>query len=428
MKTCSLPGPLVFNDSVSLMHGEDGSASVARYEMLIGAALSLSTERDLGALLDRLVRCAAEVVGTRYSALGTYDATGRVERFHHHGVDPVTARNIGHPPSGRGLLGTVMAAPGPVRLGELGDHAASCGLPPHHPPMHTFLGVPVRIGARRFGSLYLTEKLDGGAFDATDERLLETLATLAATAIESALLVAAEHERATTHTALAAAEERASSRASMLSLVIGAQEAERARVARDLHDQIGQALTSVLLALRLVNDSLDDELPDLRVVKERMTDVRSLVADALTDVRQLAFDLRPTVLDDVGLVPAVTRLTGDLQRRHGIAVILSVEGLADDSRFEPDVETVVYRVVQEALTNVVRHAEARTATVCVGHVGPFLRASVADDGVGFHVPELPTQSLGLAGMTERAQLVGGALRIASAPGHGTVVELEIPDG
>ena len=116
----------------------------------------------------------------------------------------------------------------------------------------------------------------------------------------------------------------------------------------------------------------------------------------------MAFELRPTVLDDVGLAPAVRRLADDLTRRYGVAVELTFDGLGEDRRLSPEIETVVYRVAQEALTNVARHAQAATASVEISVTTGSTRVSVRDDGVGFHVGDGPARSLGLAGMAERA--------------------------
>jgi signal transduction histidine kinase len=151
-----------------------------------------------------------------------------------------------------------------------------------------------------------------------------------------------------------------------------------------------------------------------------------LVAQALDEVRRLAFDLRPTVLDDVGLVAAVRRLGADLTERYGVPVDVDLDGLDDDTRLRPELETVVYRVVQEALTNVARHAEASRAAVELAVDGEVARVTVADDGVGFDVDDTTLRSLGLAGMRERASLADGVLGISSTRGEGTTVTLEVP--
>jgi len=389
-----------------------------RFGLLLEGALELAAEHDLDHILERMVRWATEVARARYGALGVYGAAGHIERFVHVGIAPEVAARIGRLPEGRGLLGEVIVADGPIRVVDVAADPRSCGFPPHHPPMRSFLGVPVRVGERRFGNLYLTEKEGGGAFDEEDERLVVTLAAFAAAAIESALLLRTERE-------LATARERSELQREVLARVIDAQEAERARVARDLHDQIGQSLTSVLLGLHLVDGSLSVDAPDVDDARERTQEVRELVALALDEVRQLAFDLRPTVLDDVGLVAALRRLATDLGERSGVPVELTVTGVDDETRLEPEIETVVYRVVQEALTNVARHAKATCAAVAVTVRPQGVLATITDDGVGFAVGPGPLRSLGLAGMHERASLVGGRLEIASA-GTGTTVLLEVP--
>src|SRR3546814_3145408 len=175
--------------------------------------------------------------------------------------------------------------------------------------MRTFLGVPVASSRRAYGNLYLGDKDGGQPFDEEDERLLATLAAFAAAAIENVHLLDAERD-------LAAARERERGRAEMLGQVIEAQEAERARVARDLHDEIGQSLTSVLLGLRLVEDSLARPDLDLADCRQRTAEVRDLVAAALRQVRTLAFDLRPTVLAALALVAALRRLPNAGSTEH----------------------------------------------------------------------------------------------------------------
>ncbi len=399
----------------------------ARIRVLLGVALDLSGEHDLDVVLDRIVRGAAAVADARYAALGLYDEEGRITRFVHHGLDDATVGRLGELPRGRGLLGEVIVADGPIRIEDLGQHPESVGFPPDHPPMRTFLGVPVSRGGRRHGNLYLTEKADGALFDDDDEALVVFLAALATGAIESALLVEAEQVRTDAVAAQAAAEERGRARHEMLGRVIDAQEAERARVSRDLHDDIGQALTSVLLGLRLVESQVtggDDASATIGAVGLRIVDLRELVSDALQRSRRLATDLRPTVLDDIGLVPALERLISDLSVQSGLDIGLIEENPSDD-RLSPTIETVAYRVVQEALTNVVRHAGASTAGVTVTATDRSLRVVVVDDGSGFDPPTAPSH-LGLAGMAERAELAGGEVTVTSRPGHGTAITLQVP--
>lgn len=392
-----------------------------RSAALLRAALALSERRPLPDTLALIVTSARSLARAAYAALAVYDEAGTIETFVHEGVDPGTAAALGRPPRGHGLLGEVIMAEGAIRLTDVAADARFRGFPAHHPAMRTFLGVPVATGRRRYGNLYLGDKEGGVPFDDADERLVGTLAAFAAAAIENVRLVETERD-------LAAARARERVQQEMLSRVIDAQEAERARVARDLHDEIGQSLTSVLLGLRLVEDALAGPRPDVEDCRRRAAEVRDLVAGALQEARTLAFDLRPTVLDDLGLVAALRRLVGVMDARRPPTVDLEVHGLDDGTRLAPEIETVVYRVVQEALTNVARHAAASAASVVVAREGARVRAVVEDDGRGFEPAAVERASLGLGGMTERAALVGGSVDVDSGPGRGTTVRLEVPVG
>lgn len=386
----------------------------------------LSGEHELDTVLRQIVAGAATIAEAKYAALGIYNKAGAIESFIHHGMDDDTAARIGSLPDGHGLLGEVIVASGPIRLADLSADARSGGFPLHHPPMRTFLGVPVGRGGRRYGNLYLTEKTDGGPFADQDEALVVAFAAFAVGAIESAQLVQAERARADAVAGLAAATERVVFKREMLGEILNAQEAERARVSRDLHDDVGQALTSVLLGLRLVESALASGEVALDDARRRTDDVRALVADALRRTRKLAFDLRPTVLDDVGLVPALERLAQDMTARADTTVSFAAHGFGAD-RLPTEIETVIYRVVQEALTNITRHAGAATASITVIVAEGRVRALVEDDGVGFETDAVPTRGhLGLKGMAERADLVGGTVELSSTTGTGTTVLLELP--
>ena len=393
-----------------------------RLRVLVAAALELSGRQDRDTVLQRIVAGAASVTNARYAALGIYDDAGELTTFVHHGMHDATVRAIGDYPKGRGLLGQVIIADQPVRLQDLSSDPSSCGFPPNHPEMRTFLGIPIVRGGNRYGNLYVTEKVDGEAFDDTDEALAVAMAAFAAGAIEANELMTLERSRA-------AAEAQASARRELLGQVIAAQEAERARVSRDLHDDVGQALTSVLLGLRLVEDSFHGPHLDADDVRRRLGELRELVADGLRRARQLAFDLRPTVLDDIGLVPALQRLKEDVATRTGLTVDFDPAALDADERLPPEIETAIYRVVQEALTNVVRHASASAASITLSARDGRMRVFIEDDGVGFDPDQRPVRGhLGIKGMRERAELVGATLSLSSKPGAGTVVMLEVARG
>lgn len=210
-------------------------------------------------------------------------------------------------------------------------------------------------------------------------------------------------------------------RSDLLRRLATAQEAERRRVARDLHDQTGQLLAALALAIRAVETS--GGLP--AAAAGRLGEVRRVADELGRQVHGLAVRLRPTALDDLGLRATLqTELTG-WAARTGVTTDFQTVGL-DDRRFPPEVETTLYRVVQEALTNVVKHARARTVSVVVEWVGGHGVAVVEDDGAGFDPAAVPPGRLGLAGMRERVTLAGGTLDLEMGPAGGTTLIARIP--
>jgi two-component system sensor histidine kinase UhpB len=199
-------------------------------------------------------------------------------------------------------------------------------------------------------------------------------------------------------------------------LVLRAQEAERRRLARDLHDEVNQALTAILLRLEaLAQETQPERAGEVRELKR-------LVNQAMEELSGLARQLRPAALDDHGLVPAVDAQLVRFAERTGVNTAFRTEG--DPSRLGQDEQTAIYRVAQEALTNVGRHAGARFVAVELLTDEDCTELRVSDDGVGFE-PARANGGLGLRGMAERARLVGGELEVRSVPGGGTTVRLEI---
>jgi signal transduction histidine kinase len=210
----------------------------------------------------------------------------------------------------------------------------------------------------------------------------------------------------------------------LLAKVISAQEDERKRISRELHDETGQTLTSMLVSLKIAEDSADS--PQTR---KNITKLRALTSQALERVHDMATELRPSILDDIGLVAAVRRYLNEYSKKIGMRVDSHISGF-DGCLLSPEIEITVYRIIQEALTNIVKHAEASRVSVIMRLVDSSLTAIIEDDGKGFDT-EAPTissngKNLGLFGMNERASLVGGTLTIESEPKSGTSVFLCVP--
>ena len=208
----------------------------------------------------------------------------------------------------------------------------------------------------------------------------------------------------------------------LMKRLLSAEDDERRRIARELHDETGQSLTTLLVGLRSIADIA--QLAKVRAIAERL---REVAAHTVDDVGRLARGLHPAVLDDKGLVAAARRHVSDFTESFGIAVDLRVEGTIS-RQLSPLVQTTLYRILQEALTNVARHGRARTVAVVLKNDGAVLALSIRDNGAGFDAPAAlrAGSGLGLHSMQERAALLGGTVEIDSAPGHGTTIRARIP--
>jgi signal transduction histidine kinase len=532
--------------------------------VLVQAGIALSSELSLDALLQRIVETAAALTGARYAALGVIDRAGQaLERFLTTGVDAETRSAIGEPPRGRGILGVLIRDAEPLRLHDIEDDPRSVGFPRNHPPMRTFLGVPIVLRGVAYGNLYLTEKEGGADFTEEDEELTQLLAAQAAVAIENARLyesstrwlreleslneignalasevelepllslvsdrlrelvgarlvfialpdtpetlrvvaaagseglvgttlelgstkvgrilergrteridavvedpeidqrvardlaitsaiyvplvvrgrpigVVVAHDRldadprfdegdvrlAESLVARAAIAVDMSERVSRDALrrVVEAQELERTRLARELHDETGQALASILLGLKTLEGTIagDDALA-------AVGSLRDLVVSTLQDVRRLAVELRPSALDDFGLVPALERLAATVGEQAELEV--DVAARLGQGRLPREAESVLYRTAQEALTNVVKHAAATRVSITLVRKEGSAVVVVEDDGRGFDPGSVREGALGLTGMHERLVLIGGRLSVESSPDAGTTLVAEVP--
>jgi signal transduction histidine kinase len=263
--------------------------------------------------------------------------------------------------------------------------------------MTSALYVPLVVRDRAIGLLQAVDKRQANPrFTSDDQRLAEVFAARAAVAVDLSERV--------TQDALARAVE--------------AQELERRRLARELHDEIGQDLTSLLLNLRKIEDAQNPE-----EVREATASLRELVVTALQDVRRLAIELRPKALDDFGLVPALERLAHTFMEQTEIDVKLT--DALGRRRLPREVETALYRIVQEALTNIVKHAQAQRVSILLTLMDGGAAAVIEDDGRGFD-PHAEHEGLGLLGIRERLQLLRGRLTIESSPTSGTMLRAEVP--
>jgi signal transduction histidine kinase len=565
-----------------------------RLALLLRAAETVERGLDVEETLQAIADVAREVTGARYAALGVLGPDRRITQFITSGLTASEIERIGRLPTGRGLLGALIVDGGPIRLDEIADDARSVGFPPGHPPMRSFLGVPIRARGEVFGDLYLTEAPDGAftaedeyvitllavkagiaienarlyadaRFQATeaqrsadarasvnaiaasilrerdvsklmgalaqeaakllgallvtvgipdevsgtvrfpvavgagadqtrgieapldtsiagtsilageavrvddaitiaadpiaaatgarsvlavpmiagdeavaviaaydtvsgapftgeDQELIEGLASLGAVALQTARAFGRERARSEALARLREAEARAEAQRVALRRVVEAQERERRRLAQDLHDRTGGALTALQMTLRHLERERDPA-----VVVRGLAAASADATAAIEDLRDLIVDLRPRVLDDFGLGPALERLGEALGRNGGLAVDVAADPTVN--ALPAAVATAAYRVVQESLTNVVRHAQARAAGVSAAVTNGVLVVVVEDDGVGIGPTKLgpaSTGGYGLDGMRERASLVDGVLRIERPTSGGTRVTLEVP--
>jgi len=208
------------------------------------------------------------------------------------------------------------------------------------------------------------------------------------------------------------------------SQIINAQEQERQRIARELHDETSQVLTSLFISLSVLEESVETQ-----EARERIADTRALAHSTLRAVRNLSIDLRPSALDDLGLLPALRWYMKEYQKKCSIVVDFQSTGFKQ--RLPAEMETALYRIVQECLTNTAKHANARKVSITLKEDWERVYATIVDDGQGFDYEALlktPNQErgLGLAGMHERAVLLDGELTIHSVAGYGTTIEVSIP--
>jgi len=364
-------------------------------QALLDGVLMIESEIELPAVLRHIVEVACTLVDAGYGALGVIDETGTgLSEFVTVGFDQPTIDVIGNLPEGAGILGLLILDPTPIRLADLSVHPDSAGFPPGHPPMRSFLGVPVKIRDRVFGNLYLTEKKGAGEFSDADKELMMALASAAGIAVENARL----HARVQRLTVAA----------------------DRERIARDLHDTVIQRLFATGLALQ---SSLPlAENPDLR---DRLEAAISDLDDIIRQVRTTIFSLEPPSTAERGVRARVLEVCADAARSLGFEPEVRFVGVID-RRVSDALASQLLSTLREALTNVARHAGASQTEVELA-VADDLYLRVMDDGVGSAGTE-PSTGNGLRNMAERAESLGGSFTLATRPGGGTELNWRVPLG
>jgi len=371
----------------------DATALAAVDEAARAIASVLGIEEVLQVIVDRV----RDLVDASYAALGIVGVDGRIERFITAGLDPHQRHAIGALPTGRGLLGLIIRETRPYRIPSIAGHPDSSGFPPNHPPMTSFLGVPVLARGMSVGNLYLTDKRGASEFSPTDQRLVELFARHAGIAIDNARL----HAQAGR---LAVAE-------------------ERDRIGRDLHDGIIQSLYAVGLSLEDVPDIMA-ESPDEAAAL--LDDAIESINLAIRDIRNFIYGLRPEAVDGTQVVAGIAALAEEI--RHGGLVDVTAElDPAADPGLDPNGGAELLHLVREALSNAVRHGHARLISIELRPTADGGTLVIADDGSGFDPTRDPGAGHhGLANMRARAASIGGRIEIRSAPGTGTKVIVELP--
>jgi signal transduction histidine kinase len=361
----------------------------------VAAVLGISADLSLPHVLRNIVTSAVEVIGARYGALGVLSERGDgLSEFVHVGIPPEVAEAIGHLPEGHGILGLLILDPRPLRLPDLSRHPDSFGFPPHHPPMRSFLGVPIRVRDQVFGNLYLTEKEDAREFSADDEGLAIALAGAAGIAIENARLHARVRD---------------------LTLI-----QDRERIAADLHDTVIQRLFATGLALE----------GTVRVISppEAAARVEEAVGDLDETIRQIRstiFALQAPRLPGRGLRAEILGLATEAAATLRFEPQLQLDGPLD-SAVDDDIATHLLSVLREGLSNVARHARASLVRITVKVADGYVQAEIFDDGVGFVGGARPG-GRGLANLAHRAETLGGQMSVTAGPeGKGTVLTWRVP--
>lgn len=377
----------------------DLQASPEQHRALLEAILAVSADLSLAETLKHIVTAAAQLANARYAALGVPDETGAtLAEFVTHGLTAAEAARISHQPHGHGLLGPLLRDEHSLRLRDLTKHPRAVGFPPNHPPMRSFLGVPIRHKGRILGSLYLTEKLDADEFSAADQALIELLARHAGLAIENARLY---------------------TQVQQLRVI-----EERQRIGMDLHDGVIQSIYAVGLTLEYVDSVLADG--DVAAGRERLRLAVEGLNNTIRDIRAYILDLRPRRFEGDELIAGLQQLLAEFKANTLIRVDFTAEPGAEEA-LGPEERLALFHIAQEALSNAAKHSRAAHMAVSLREENGQVSLTLRDDGHGFD-PQIVERRVGhgLNNMQDRAQAVGGQISFDSPEGHGTEVKVLVP--
>lgn len=373
-------------------------------------ALDILASRTGVEALRHIAEAARTLSRAKYAAVGVAYADGlELMEFVTVGLSGEEEARIGPRPQGKGILRLLLTRTEPLRIDALSKHPNSAGFPPNHPPMDSFLGVPIRRGDTVLGSLYLTNKEGGGSFTEADEVAVQALGAYAAVAIHNLHLLTRQR--------------------ALVSGLLAAQEEERRVIAYDLHD----GLTQYVMASHAHLDAFRKayQAGNIEKANREMEQGMRYLKEAVIESRRQVNGLRLLALDDLGLAGALEQLINEEKARVNWQQAEFIHNIAG-RRFEKTLETAVYRVAQEALTNVRKHARSPDVRLVLLQESEGdsaqLMLEIRDWGRGF-TPEEKSGDyghLGLQGMVERTTLMGGSYEIHSAPGEGTVVNAIFP--
>jgi two-component system nitrate/nitrite sensor histidine kinase NarX len=385
---------------------------------LTSAAAAVLHEHDLIEAMRLVAREAVRLLNVRLVAVAVPDEFAGVIRYEVAEGPAAETFDTSAVPLGDSFAGSVLLAGQSIHVDGRDTSALGSFVSAKRLAGHDVIAQPVVVGDDPAAVLLAMDREDGVQLASEDQELLAVLATFAAIAVHTSRSLARERARAEAVARLRQTQTDAEARRETLSRVIETQERERRRLAQDLHDRTAGGLTSVLFALRRLERELADDHQ-----RVQLSEARTGVSAAIEDVRDLIADLRPKVLDDFGLGPALERLCATIARRSGLALRPELaEGL---DALPPDVATAVYRIVQEALGNVVRHAEARSVGVTAAILGDQLVVTVEDDGKGFSPGSM---GHGIEGMLDRARMVAGRVDLERPAGGGARVRFEMTIG